>query len=170
MASTSQKKRQKNGKGDGRENGQFVAIPHAVIRSQAWRGLTDKSKVLLVEMCLQYNGRNNGDLCAAPAVMAEFGWKGNSTLPAARQELEQSGLIVLTRQGGKNKPNLYGITWKPIDECGGKLEHPDAAKTHVAQLGYWRLGHNPETKKRAPKIDSPLPLGGTTNEDYTATR
>ena len=152
------------GKGDGRENGVFMAIPHAIIKSAAWRGLTPKAKVLLIEMFIQFNGKNNGDLCATPVVMAEFGWRGNSTLPAARQELEQAGLIVLTRQGGKNKPNLYAVTWKAIDECGGKLEHPP---TH-APLGYWRLGFNPEAKNKPIKIDSPLPPHGMTIHDNTA--
>jgi hypothetical protein len=154
-------------KGNGLENGTWAALPHAVVKSAAWKGLTANAKVLLIEMFIQYKGQNNGDLCAAPATMAEFGWKGNSTLPKARQELEQAGLIVLTRQGGKNKPNLYGVTWRNIDECGGKLEHPP---TH-AQLGYWKLGYNPESKlaKTKPvKIDSPLPPDGITNPDNTA--
>ena len=29
-------------------------------------------------------------------------------------------MIVKTRQGGKNYPCLYAITWQPIDECRGK--------------------------------------------------
>jgi len=147
------------GKG-GLENGSFAAIPHAVIRSDAWKGLTDKAKVLLVELFAQFTGKNNGDLCAAPKTMAEFGWS-NTPLHDARQELEQAGLIVKTQQGGKNRPNLYGVTWKAIDECGGKLEHPP---TH-APLGYWKLGHNPQAKppKTKPvKIDSTMPPHGMT--------
>ena len=163
MAASPQKQRQRNGKGDGRENGIFIALPHAVIKSAAWRGLTPKAKVLLIELFIQYNGHNNGNLCAAPKTMAEFGWKGNSTLPAARQELEHSGLIILTKQGGRNRPNLYAVTWKAINECGGKLEHPPT-KT---PLGYWRLGYNPECKKQPPKIDATLPPNGTNEIDST---
>jgi hypothetical protein len=29
-------------------------------------------------------------------------------------------MIIKTRQGGKNYPCLYAITWQPIDECRGK--------------------------------------------------
>jgi len=43
------------------------------------------------------------------------------------QELLNADLVILTRQGGRNRCNLYGVTWEPIDECGNKLDIPSSA-------------------------------------------
>ena len=83
----------------------------------------------------QYNGKNNGDLCAAFSLMKKRGWKSKSTLHLALDELKHYGWIICTRTGGLNKiPNLYAITFKPIDECDGKLDVPST----VAPPGNWQ--------------------------------
>ena len=52
-----------------RETGRFVAFPHAVMKTEDYTGLSYKSKALLLDIALQYNGRNNGDLTVALAVL-----------------------------------------------------------------------------------------------------
>lgn len=47
--------------------------------------------------------------------MAHRGWK-SGTLFAARKELENTSFLKKTRQGGKNSPTLYALTWLPINE------------------------------------------------------
>ena len=39
-----------------------------------------------------------------------------------KKELEEKGLIRVSRQGGRNQCTLYAITWQPIDDCSGKLD------------------------------------------------
>ncbi|MCL1483659.1 MULTISPECIES: hypothetical protein [unclassified Marinobacter] len=103
-------------------NGRFLAIPHSVLNSDAYRGLKGWGVRLLVDIAGQYNGKNNGDLCAAMTVMEPRGWKSNSSLGTALSALLAAGLIEQTRQGGRNRCSLYAVTWHSIDDCGGKLD------------------------------------------------
>lgn len=98
------------------------------------RGLLDCSDFIelkgnslkaLIDLGSQYNGFNNGDLCASMSVMKKRGWNSNQQLTKGIKELLARNLIVQTRQGGFNiGPNLYAITWQPIDHCSGKLDMP----------------------------------------------
>lgn len=100
----------------------FLGIPHPVIDSQAYKSLNGWAVKLLIDIAAQYKGSNNGDLCAAWSVMRERGWKSPGTLHKALSALLDAGLIEQTRQGGRNRCSLYAITWRPIDECKGKLD------------------------------------------------
>lgn len=85
--------------------------------------LKGNSIKLLIDIACQYNGYNNGDLCASLSVMKKRGWNSNQQLAKALKELIDRTLILKTKQGGLNYgPNLYAITWQPIDECNGKLD------------------------------------------------
>lgn len=103
-------------------NGAFAALPHAVLESPGFISLSPYAVKLLVDLMLQYRGKNNGDLTMAWSVMAARGWRSKASLYNARKELLEAGFILLTRQGGKRVPSLYAITWQPVDACGGKLD------------------------------------------------
>jgi hypothetical protein len=107
-----------------RETGRFVAFPHAVMKTEDYTGLSYKSKALLLDIALQYNGRNNGDLTVALAVLRNRGWKRQATISEAVKELLDADLIIRTREGQFRNPHsrcaLYAITWQPIDDCNGK--------------------------------------------------
>lgn len=138
-----------------RESGTFLSFPHAVMDSDNWRSCSATAIKLLCDLARQYNGRNNGDLCAALTVLRPRGWKSSETLMNAHRELEHYGLITLTRQGGLYfGPNLYALTWQSIDECEGKL-HVSATK--VAP-GTWNIPVKDRfkrpPKKRMPSSDS----------------
>lgn len=80
---------------------------------------------LLMELAGQYRGYNNGDLIATYAGLRERGWVSNETLQRALKSLEAAGWLIKTRQGGRHVGcNLYGISWWPVQECGGKHDHP----------------------------------------------
>ena len=104
--------------------GRFVGLPHVVIKNKDYIGLSYKSKALLIDLALQYNGRNNGDLTVALSVLKDRGWKRQATIGAAVKELLASNLVIRTREGQFQNPfsrcSLYAITWKAIDECKGK--------------------------------------------------
>ncbi|MBM94330.1 MAG: hypothetical protein CMI09_00545 [Oceanospirillaceae bacterium] len=103
-------------------NGKFLGIPHHVLESSAYNALDGWSVKLLVDIGKQYTGHNNGDLNAAYSVLKEQGWRSPGTLRKALVRLQDVGLIMLTRQGGKNLCSLYAITWQKIDDCKGKTE------------------------------------------------
>ncbi len=120
-------------------SGGFTMMPHRVFGCEAYTRLSAKGVKLLVDLLFQFRGNNNGEFGMAWTVMKTRGWRSRDTLDRACKELLDNGFIVLTRQGGRHKCNLYAVTWLAIDECNGKLDCP---ATNVA-LGYWKAGHPP---------------------------
>lgn len=117
-----------------RESGSFTLIPHAVQDCPNWRQCSGTAIKMLCDVARQYNGRNNGDLCAALSILRPLGWTSPDTVTWALRELRHYGFLLLTRQGGLHAPNLYALTWHPVDDCGGKLE---VTATRVAS-GDWK--------------------------------
>ncbi len=92
--------------------GGFFRLPHQVSGSIAYRSLSSHAAKLLIDLGSYFRGNNNGDLSASFKVLKkERGWKSSATLDRAKKELIKYGLIVKTRQGGKNKCCLYGFTF-----------------------------------------------------------
>lgn len=102
--------------------GQFLALPHVVLKHQDFICLSNRATRLLIDLAVQYNGHNNGDFCGTFSMMKKRGWTSNDQLRKALKELITKDFIRLTRQGGKKLANLYAITWQPIDECERKLD------------------------------------------------
>lgn len=117
-----------------RERGGFVALPYAVIRSQAFAGLGAHAVKLLCDLLSQYRGDNNGDLCAVWGVMHARGWRSRDTLERARCELLDGGWILISRQGGRHQATLYAVTFYAVDYCDGKLD----MRPTGAPLSDWR--------------------------------
>jgi len=117
------------------EKGRFVALPHHCLNHENYICMTYKAKALFVNLLLQYNGSNNGDLCIAFSLMKKQGWNSKQTLFLAMDELQHYGWVVRTRTGGMNNtPHLYAMTFLAVDECKGKLDI-NATKT---ASGIWK--------------------------------
>jgi hypothetical protein len=113
--------RYKNAK-DKRESGGYAPLPYAVMRSHSFSLLSAHAVKLLVDLLAQYKGDNNGDFCAAWTLMQKRGWKSKDTLSKALKELLAGDWLEVTRQGGRHKATLYGVTFYSIDYCKGKLD------------------------------------------------
>jgi len=99
------------------------SLPKALLNDSEFFMLPAAAQKLINDLGAQYNGFNNGDLCASFTLMKERGWKSKSYLTKMTKELIESNWIELTKQGGRNMgPNLYAFTWQPIEACGGKLD------------------------------------------------
>jgi len=115
-------------KGD-KPSGKFAAVPLSLVKSPEFRSLGGNAVKLLLAIYAQYNGNNNGDLCAAWSVMHEqYGFSSRGTLNRALRELLETELIVRTREGYFQNPggrcSLYAVTWLPVHDCPGKrLDH-----------------------------------------------
>ncbi|MEH6473045.1 MAG: hypothetical protein V7752_17550 [Halopseudomonas sp.] len=94
---------------------------------------------LLNDLLLQLNGFNNGNITAAQTIMVKHGWK-DSTRKRALKKLVDSGLLVVTRVGGKHRCCLYAVTWLPIDE----IKQADLGPTHKPLIDF-----NGENKRKA---------------------
>lgn len=148
----SSRKRYRGAK-DKRESGSFVALPHAVLRSQSFASLRPHAVKLAIDLLAQFKGDNNGDLCAAWTLMKKRGWRSRDTLSKARRELLNAEWIMVTKQGGRHSPTLYALTFYAVDACGGKL---DVSPTHSSP-GSWRK-HEPAS----PVLQNALRKFGST--------
>lgn len=148
-----------------REHGTFAAIPHAVMDSPAWRLCSGTAIKLLCDLARQYRGNNNGDLCAAAAIVPGY---APETRTRALRELRHYGLLLLTRQGGLHGPSLFALSWNAIDDCGRRLE---VAPT-VTPPGDWKgakVAYKPTPRKRKPTTDSEIDRYGFRSDDPVKT-
>lgn len=117
-----------------REPGGFAAIPHCLLNSKVYTGLSAHAVKLLNDLLAQFKGFNNGDLCLSWSIMEKRGWKSRDTLNKARKELMDMELIIVSRYGDRKRPHLYALTFFAVDECSGKLD----IKTTERPLSWWR--------------------------------
>lgn len=126
--------------------GGFARIPHAVMDSEAFMGLTDRGKSLLFALMRQINGSNNGRLQLTNKWLSAHGWQSNSSNSKAIAELVKRDLIVTTRFGGLNAGcNWYAVTWLPISNFIGL---DISAQTY--RQGSWADCKSPPTERRKP--------------------
>jgi hypothetical protein len=142
----------------------FAGVPRAVMDTRKYRDLSAPAKALLFELCRQYNGSNNGNLCTAWGVVKDRGCGSHTTIQKATGELEMAGMIERTEQGGRHRPNLYALTWKAVDDCGKRVAF---SPTRVPS-GLWKdsqaseaappsVPQSPEIEKPCPRNRQPLP-------------
>ena len=101
--------------------------------------LSIRAKALILDLTMQYTGRNNGDLIITWKYMKSRNWRSRGTLDSAKQELLDKGMIELTRQGGLGFASLYAVTWWPINECKGKLD----VRETTTPRNWWKFGRPP---------------------------
>ena len=124
-------------------NHTFLRLIHPMLDHPNFHSLSPRAVKLLIDIAAQYRGNNNGDLCATYSVMKERGWTSNDQIQKGLRELLATGWLMLTRQGRRPKiPNLYAISWEPINECGGKLE---VTPTKTAPNTWKRTGNDSTT-------------------------
>lgn len=107
-----------------KDGGRFAMLPDAVLRSPEYHQLPGGAVRVLLALAAQYNGNNNGNLCAALTVVRNYGLNSSDTVSTNLRRLEQASLIVRTRDGmfcgGASTCALFALTWRPIDACPGK--------------------------------------------------
>lgn len=107
-----------------RSQGNFAAIPVSVLLSAEYHDLTGGAVRLLVALAAQYNGHNNGNLCAALSTLKRYGLNSSDVISRGLLALLEVGLIIKTRDGyfngGHSQCALYAIAWKAINDCPGK--------------------------------------------------
>ena len=125
----------------------YLNLHKPLLDSSDFISLKGNSIKLLIDIGQQFNGYNNGDLCAPLSLMRERGWNSSDQLHKAKKELIEKDVIWVTRQGGLNKANLYALTWFPIDECKGKL---DVSPTTTAPVNWKNKMPSPLAGVKAP--------------------
>jgi hypothetical protein len=101
-------------------DGLYFALPHSVLDSDAWRACSPPARALLLDLCRQHNGANNGHLHLTREWLAVREWKRPLTVQKLRDELLHHRLIVQTRTGGLNAgPHLYALSWLDVANFKG---------------------------------------------------
>ncbi len=118
-------------------DGPRIWLPLDVLQSKAFASVPNSSKALLICIAAQLRGKgginNNGDLVTCMKVLKNYGWKSEKTIRAAAKKLEEKNLLCKTRQGQlPNKPNLYAVTWLPLNESD---------KLDITNKGFPYLGY-----------------------------
>lgn len=114
--------KRKSKAGENRDGTSFLALPHCVLDSEAYRRLSYPAKSLLIDIAAQLNPKrgNNGMLLCSLRHMSGRGWTSPDTLNRAKTELIGHGLLVQTVQGRlPNKASWYGLTWLALDPIDG---------------------------------------------------
>ncbi len=102
-----------------RDGTRFLAIPHVVLSSPGWRAAGHVARSLLLDIAAQHSGTNNGRLVATGAYLEPLGWRSHDTVSRALRELQDCGLILETRKGGKNLPTWFALTWCALGKVTG---------------------------------------------------
>jgi hypothetical protein len=111
-------------------DGQYLAIPRKVKRSDAYQACSNLAKALLIELIDQHNGENNGRLHLTYSHLLSQGFSSKDQISKGREELIAKKLIVLTKQGGlpmrsQDKkltfggPSWFALTWFQISNFIG---------------------------------------------------
>lgn len=99
-------------------NCRFLALPHSVLHSEAFKSLGGHELKLLMDIAMQLTPchDNNGYLSASWRLLsAQRGWTSKGTIRRALTGLERCGLIVCTRKGKfPGVAAFYGVTWLPL--------------------------------------------------------
>lgn len=168
-------------KGSNRDGDRFVALPHAVIQSSAYRRLSVYARALLIDIAMQFSRDDNGRLLCSTTFMKPLGWTSQGTLQKAKTELLAGGFIYETVKGQRpHKASWYAVTWLPLDRLPGYDEGAlegfvrsayaasgpviDTPKkpTRQALIDRWKknAGPSPPNGLEPPSIGPPRGLGG----------
>jgi len=94
----------------------FVAIPVPVLESPAYRVLPSAARALLIDLLMQFTGKNNGRLCVSFVAMQRYGWTSARKLDKAKHELLATPFVLVTRKGKPPRTAEWvGVTWLALD-------------------------------------------------------
>ena len=122
-------------KSGGRRTGSMVL--DTLFYDQRVGELTLSAFRLLIELNLQYDGFNNGNLSMTPKTL-RFNWNAK-TVKRARNELLQYELIEIVRPGVKRRPTLYALCHVPVNKIKkhGIDERKEATKRASGKRKYF---------------------------------
>jgi len=166
------KRSKQTGKG---KRAEHLGIDKWIINRDEFAAIKDAPLKLLIDLAAQYNGFNNGNLSIAEV---RHRWPSRDKTTRAERWLIDNNWIIKTKIGGLGiGPNLYAVTWWPIDDCKGK--HHYQAETVPSHA--WLKTRRPDREtvravpydgtgnaSKTPKIDPAIPSDGTRNGVFRA--
>ncbi len=140
------------GKSKRTKEGQYLPLPYAQLKSDAWRSLSGSAVRLWLELHTRYDGGNNGALRLSFAEASEALGMGKATVQRAYAELVAKGFLVLVRKGNwyQRRVHEWRLTTKPMNG-------PKRTITATATQD-WRNYRAPKTERGAKTEPSHLSL------------
>jgi hypothetical protein len=130
-----------------------MPMPLVTLRSERLAAISPKAVKLLLDLCSQWNGRNNGDLSAALSILRGRGWRSATTLSRATSELLTAGFIARTRLGGRHRCALFALTWLALSESDNVRNKLDADLVRAFRRGaYLDPWYKPAAPSKAPAM------------------
>ena len=119
----------------------FAMMLWAMGQSAPYRSLSFTARGVLMELHMQYNGSNNGNLAATRTMAKEWGVSSPNILQRALSDLLNGGWIIQTRTSLFSRHGsrcaLYALSWYAIDECPGKDLEVSPTRTPLKTV--WEL-------------------------------
>lgn len=134
----------KQPKGKRSEEGQYIPLSYAQLKSPAWRSLSGAAVKVWLELHTRYNGGNNGKLHLSMREAAEILGLGKATVKRAFDELQAKGFLVLETPGNwySRRAHDWRLTSKPMEGRTGKI---------AATLD-WRIWKPSQKQSHGPKM------------------
>jgi len=133
------------GKGKRSQEGQYIPLSYAQLKSKAWRSLSGAAIKVWLELHTRFNGGNNGSLTLSMAEAAERLGIGKATVQRAFKELQDKGFLVMVKEGDwyHRRAHEWRLTTKPVQ----------GAKSKILPTHDWRSWQPPKKTKRGSKME-----------------
>ncbi|SLN34494.1 hypothetical protein ROA7450_01555 [Roseovarius albus] len=156
-------------KGKRSEDGQYVNVPYAMIKSEAWRSLSGTAMRLWFELHCRYNGGNNGRLTLSYAEAADLLGIGKASAQRAYQELVEKGFLAMEQEGNwyHRRAHQWRLTTKPMQRAKGR-------ETPTQDWRSWRAEKTKRGSEMEPSgssvvpFENPKPAHGSISEPVRA--
>lgn len=111
-----------NKKGRNDNPGRVAVLPHAVLDTPAYLGLSLAARAILVELSRVYTSRNNGFIGLSVRQAVERCGIGKTTAARAIAELVAAGFVDVVTKGTfadhHRDASTYRLTWRACDRSG----------------------------------------------------
>ena len=143
----------------GRGDGQYVPVPYAMLKSDAWRDLSGNALKVWFEIHVRYHGGNNGRLTLSYAEAVDALGIGKASVKRAFDELVSHGFLVRGSWYGR-RANEWRLTTKPVQ----------GLRSQGAASNEWRDWRSPKTEVGAdaePSVGDTVPSQNRTRANGT---
>lgn len=154
-----------------RKGERYALVPVEVLGSAAYATLNGSASRVLFALAAQYHGGNNGRLTLPYSVAKGLGIRSKDLLTRGLAELEQRGLIELTRRGGLPPfgCSRYALGWQRIDgdDAHGLIPAPAPNRWAKWNEGAGKRRSPPKPNQNAsPAIGPACPDHRTTDAQH----
>ena len=126
---------------------QFIMVPHAILKSDAWRSCKPNARAVWIGLAMRFFGTNNGRIVYSCREAAEHAGIGKNTAAKALEQLIEVGLIeCITESSFDSRKKLareWALTHIPVDgrPASGKWKE-------------YKIKASPKLKRHSPIPDT----------------